>query len=68
MQPAVAGRLGSWKGQSRASKSASLAGRAITMEVDNITALFCKSIDGKASLCNSENIKTLADKTWFDVI
>jgi hypothetical protein len=38
------------------------------MEADNITALFCKSIDGKASLCNSENIKTLADKTWFDVI
>jgi hypothetical protein len=42
---------------------ASLAGRAIRMEADNITALICKSIDGKASVCNSENIKTLADKT-----
>ena len=42
---------------------ASLAGRAIRMEADNITALICKSIDGKVSVCNSENIKTLADKT-----
>ena len=40
---------------------ASLAGRAIRMEADNITALICKSIDGKVSVCNSENIKTLAE-------
>jgi hypothetical protein len=42
---------------------ASLAGRAIRMEADNITAPICKSIDGKLSVCNSENIKTLAEKT-----
>ena len=40
---------------------ASLAGRAIRIEADNITALICKSIDDKVSVCNSENIKTLAE-------
>ncbi|MFL6491443.1 MAG: hypothetical protein ACJ70M_08075 [Nitrososphaera sp.] len=42
---------------------ASLAGRAISMEADNITALICKSIDNKISVCNSETIRTLPDKT-----
>jgi hypothetical protein len=42
---------------------ASLAGRAIRMEADNITALICKSLDSKVSVCNSETIRTLADKT-----
>ena len=37
-------------------------GNAISREADNITALICKSLDGKASVCNSEIIKTLADK------
>ena len=42
---------------------ASLAGRAIRMESDNITALICKRINGNVSVCNSENIKTLAKRT-----
>jgi hypothetical protein len=42
---------------------ASLAGRAIRMESDNITALICKRINGNVSVCNSENIKTLAENT-----
>jgi hypothetical protein len=41
---------------------ASLAGRAIRMEADNITALICKSIGGKADICNTKEIKSLPDK------
>jgi hypothetical protein len=37
-------------------------GKAIKTEADNITALICKSIAGKANVCNSEDIKTLAQK------
>jgi hypothetical protein len=38
-------------------------GKAIRSEADNITALVCKSINDKASVCDSESIKTLAGKT-----
>ena len=38
---------------------ASVVGKAMKAEIDNITALVCKSIGGKASGCNSENIKSL---------
>jgi Domain of unknown function (DUF929) len=41
---------------------ASSVGKAIKTEADNITALICKSIAGKANVCTSEDIKTLADK------
>jgi hypothetical protein len=36
-------------------------GKAIRIEVDNITALICKSISNKANVCDSENIKGLTD-------
>jgi hypothetical protein len=39
---------------------ASSVGKAIKTEADNITALICKSIAGKAKVCNSEDIQTLA--------
>lgn len=42
---------------------ASPVGRAMKAEIDNITALICKSIGGgKASVCNSDNIKSLVGK------
>lgn len=41
---------------------ASSVGKAIKAEADNITALICKSIAGKANVCTSEDINTLADK------
>jgi thiol-disulfide isomerase/thioredoxin len=41
---------------------ASTAGKAIKAEIDNITALICKSIGGKAGVCNSDNIKSLVAK------
>ena len=42
--------------------SASPTGKAIRAEIDNITALICKSIAGTADACNSENIKSLVAK------
>jgi thiol-disulfide isomerase/thioredoxin len=41
---------------------ASPVGRAIRVEIDNITALVCKSIGGKASACSSDSIKNLVAK------
>lgn len=41
---------------------ASSVGKAIKTEADNITALICNSIAGKANVCHSEDIKTLARK------
>jgi hypothetical protein len=37
-------------------------GKAIKAEIDNITALICKSIGGKANACGSETIKSLVAK------
>lgn len=37
-------------------------GKAIRAEIDNITALICKSIGGKSAACNSENVKSLVAK------
>ena len=37
-------------------------GKAIKAETDNITALICKSITGRANVCNSEDIKRLVEK------
>lgn len=37
-------------------------GKAIKTETDNITALICKSIAGKANVCSSEDIKKLTEK------
>jgi hypothetical protein len=42
--------------------AASPVGKAITAEIDNITALVCKSIGGKAGACNSDSIKSLVAK------
>ena len=39
---------------------ASLVGKAIKTEADNITALICKSIAGKANVCSLEDIQSLA--------
>lgn len=36
--------------------------KAMKAEIDNITALICKSVEGKAGACNSDNIKSLAAK------
>ena len=40
----------------------SAAGKAMRAEIDNITALICKSIGGRAGACNSENVKSQAAK------
>ncbi len=37
-------------------------GKAIKTETDNIIALICKSIAGRANVCNSEVIKKLTEK------
>jgi thiol-disulfide isomerase/thioredoxin len=37
-------------------------GKAIKTETDNITALICRSIGGRANICNLEEIKTLTKK------
>lgn len=37
-------------------------GKAMRTEIDNITALVCKSIGGKGEACGSEPIKTLVGK------
>jgi thiol-disulfide isomerase/thioredoxin len=37
-------------------------GQAMRAEIDNITALICKSIGGRSDVCNSENIKSLVAK------
>jgi hypothetical protein len=42
--------------------SISPVGKALKAEIDNISALICKSIGGRASSCNSENIKSLVAK------
>ena len=44
------------------SNPASLVAKSVKIEIDNITALVCKSIGGKAGVCNSENIKSLVEK------
>jgi hypothetical protein len=36
---------------------ASTVGKAIKTEADNIIALICKSIGGKAQICNTKGIK-----------
>ncbi len=41
---------------------ASPVGKAMQAEIDNIAALICKSIGGKAGACNSENIKSRVAK------
>jgi hypothetical protein len=41
---------------------ASPVGKAMKAEIDNITALVCKSIGGKAGACNSDSIKSLVGK------
>ncbi|MEM3160356.1 MAG: DUF929 family protein [Nitrososphaera sp.] len=43
-------------------KPDSAIGKAIRAEIDNITALVCKSIGGKGQACGSESIKTLVEK------
>jgi thiol-disulfide isomerase/thioredoxin len=37
-------------------------GKAIRTEIDNITALLCKSTGGKGDACNADSIKTLTGK------
>ena len=37
-------------------------GKAMRAEIDNITALICKSIGEKSAACGSENVKSLAAK------
>jgi hypothetical protein len=37
-------------------------GKAIRTEIDNITALLCKSIGEKGDACNADSIKTLTGK------
>ena len=41
---------------------ASAVGKAMRAEVDNITALVCKSTGGKAAVCSSDSVKSLAAK------
>ena len=40
----------------------SVVGKAIRTEIDNITALICKSISGKADACSLDGIKSLTAK------
>ena len=37
-------------------------GKAIRVEIDYITALVCKSIGGKADVCNLDNIRGITAK------
>ena len=41
---------------------ASPLGNAIKTETDNITSLICKSIAGRANICNSEDVKRLTEQ------
>jgi len=41
---------------------ASAVGKAMKAEIDNITAFVCRSIGGRATACNSEDIKSLTEK------
>ncbi|MDP8887849.1 MAG: hypothetical protein M3M91_08650, partial [Thermoproteota archaeon] len=41
--------------------SASSLSKAVKTETDNIVALICKSIAGRANVCHSENIKKLTE-------
>jgi hypothetical protein len=41
---------------------ASAVGKAVRAEIDNIAALTCKSISGRAAICNSDTIKSLIAK------
>ncbi|MEM2139651.1 DUF929 family protein [Nitrososphaera sp.] len=43
-------------------KPDSAIGKAMRAEIDNITALVCKSIGGKGQACGSETIKALVEK------
>ena len=43
-------------------KPGSPVNKAIQAEIDNITALLCKSTGGKGSSCNTESVKTLTAK------
>lgn len=43
-------------------KPGSQINRAIQAEIDNITALLCKSTGGKGGACNTESVKTLTAK------
>lgn len=40
----------------------SAVGKAMKAEIDNITALICRSIGGNAAACSSENIKSLVGR------
>ncbi|MGI0029753.1 MAG: hypothetical protein ACREAQ_08595, partial [Nitrososphaera sp.] len=42
--------------------SNSQVGNAMRAEIENITALVCKSTGGKAGICGSENIKSLVGR------
>lgn len=48
--------------KSELASQSSQVGKAMNAEIDNITALICKSIGGKASACGSETIKSLVEK------
>ena len=41
--------------------SASSLSKAVKTETDNIVALICKSIAGRANVCHSEDIKKLTE-------
>ena len=43
-------------------KPDSVIGKAIRAEIDNITALLCKSTGGKGSACNTDGVKALVAK------
>lgn len=43
-------------------KPGSAIGKAIQAEIDNITALLCKSTGGRGSACSTESVKTLTAK------
>ena len=54
--------LGHAKVKAEIENFASSLGKAIKTETDNITALICKSIAGRANVCNSEDNKKLTEQ------
>jgi thiol-disulfide isomerase/thioredoxin len=60
--PQILERMDHARVRAELANPASPVGKAIKAEIDNITALICKSIGGKAGACSSENIKSLVGK------
>jgi thiol-disulfide isomerase/thioredoxin len=60
--PQILEGMGHAKVRTELANPSSLLAKAVKIEIDNVTALVCKSISQKANVCISENIKNLIGK------